>query len=260
MIAPGNRLNAAATVFGLLAFAAPCAADGLLTGSLGFDYSSGDYGESTETEILYLPASVKYEVDRWTLKATLSWLTLTGPEDTVLVDGQPISRNGDAARTTRSGPGDITASVAYSVYENAWAGIVVDVIGKIKFPTADESKGLGGGETDYASQVDGVKSLGDWSLLGSLGHRWLGAPPGTVLHSVWYASAGVARKLNADASGGLLYDYREAATERGAIQSEVTLYAAHRLDAQLRLQAYLVRGFADGSPDWSVGAALSRRF
>ncbi len=257
-----RRLLAALTCAGLFAThptPAPAADSRLVVGT-GLDYSSGGYGESVDTDIVYVPLTIKYELERWTARATLSYLSVTAPSDTLIVDGRPIAEGRSVSRTSASGPGDIVLSAGYAFYENAQDGVILDAIGKLKVPTADESKGLGTGRTDYALQVDGLKALRSWSLVGTVGYRWLGSPQGIELDDVWFGSVGVVKKLNPDWSGGLLHDYRQASTPTGASQSETTLYVSRRVDAQTRVQLYTIRGFSDGSPDWGVGSAISRRF
>lgn len=235
-------------------------ADGVLTIGTGFDYSRGSYGESPDTEILYLPVSVKYETSRWFAKLTIPYLEITGPSDVVIIDGRPVSSGGATSRSSEAGLGDVVASAGYTAYENAWAGFILDVIGKVKLPTADENKGLGSGKTDYAFQIDALKSFAAYSLLGTAGYRWLGSPAGVELNDVWFMSAGLVRKFSTEWSGGVLYDYREASTAMGSPQSEATIYASHSLSSQSRAQLYVVHGFGDGSPDWGIGGSVSRSF
>jgi hypothetical protein len=49
-------------------------------------------------------------------------------------------------------------------------------------------------------------------------------------------------------------------TPGGGPQREVTAFWNRRLDRDTRLQAYVLKGFAAGSPDWGIGASLRRGF
>lgn len=236
------------------------AADGL-TLATGFDYSRGKYGGSTLTEITYIPFTAKYEAGPWLFKLTAPWLSITGPGSVVGGgDDRTVLRTGSATRTTASGLGDVVASAGRTVIENPSSGLLVDVIGKIKFATADSAKGLGTGENDYALQADVVKSFGSVSALGTLGYKVMGDPPGLNLRNVWYGSVGAAWKLSAATSAGVLFDARQSSIAGGNKQQEITVYAAHKLGATTRMQGYLVRGLANGSPDWGIGAGLSGQF
>ena len=58
------------------------AADGLSVG-VGADYSTGDYGSDTTTEIWSVPFNVRYASDNWTWKATLPWMRVDGDASVV---------------------------------------------------------------------------------------------------------------------------------------------------------------------------------
>jgi len=47
--------------------------------STGFDYSRGDYGESADTEIWYVPFGLKVEHDPWILRVTVPYLRIRAP-------------------------------------------------------------------------------------------------------------------------------------------------------------------------------------
>lgn len=259
------RLKGSAATFAVmagltLAGSAAEAEDGLALGT-GFDYSRGRYGSRTLTEITYIPFIAKYETGPWLLKLTVPWLRIVGPGGVVGGgDDRTVISTANAARSAASGQGDVVASLGHTLIESAAHGLILDIVGKVKFGTADASKGLGTGENDYAIQADLVKSFGSVSALGTLGYKALGDPPGLDLRNVWYGSVGAAWKLAPTTSAGMLLDFRQASVAGGNPQREVTLYAAYKLGATTRLQGYLVRGLADGSPDLGIGANLSAQF
>ena len=149
----------------------------------GIDYSTGKYGGSESTNVTYMPFSAKYESGPLTYKLTVPWLRVTGngsvvpgglgssgpgssggvgafgcaadnrrgaskPEDSgpcAGVTGTVPVGAGSSSRTTESGLGDVIAAATYNVIDNSATGLVLDVTGRIKFATADESKALGSG-------------------------------------------------------------------------------------------------------------------
>lgn len=256
-----TRIKGGLLAAALGAASAMATAEDGLTLSTGFDYSRGNYGASTKTEVTYIPFSAKYETGPWTLKLTVPWLSITGPGSVVgSGDDIVVLPTTNTARTTNSGPGDIVAGAAYTVIERPASGLVVDVIGKIKFATADADKGLGTGKNDYAFQTDVVKAFGNLSALGTLGYKVMGDPPGLNLRNVWYGSIGGGYKISPTFSAGGLLDLRQSSVDGGRKQRELTFYAAYKLGTGTRLQAYVVKGLAEGSPDLSVGASLGARF
>ena len=123
------------------------------TGSTGFDYSTGDYGQSSNTNIFAIPAIAQWEIDHWTLKLIATYLHVSGPSNVVSGLGAVLPP-GQTANLSRSGFGDLVTSATYNAYSDAASGLSVDVTGKIKFGTASRSKGLGTGENDLGFQVD----------------------------------------------------------------------------------------------------------
>lgn len=252
-----RKIRSAAIFLGAFFIPAAHAANFSLTS--GLDYSSGKYGGTQSTEILYVPLTGKYEMDRWTFKLTVPYIRITGPGG-VTRDIGGFKTSG-TTRTTASGLGDVVAAATYNVYDsggaNAW---LIDLTGKVKFGTADETKGLGTGKNDYAAQADIYKIFDQFTAFGTLGYRLLGSPAGTHLDNVAYGSLGGSYTFSRETSGGLILDLRQKAFASGAPQRELTAFVTHKLNRTWKAQGYVVKGFADGSPDWGAGAMLTRAF
>src|SRR5229473_3227524 len=79
----------------------------------GADYSTGKYGGTSSTDILYVPLTGAYEMDKWLFKVTVPYIMVTGPGN--VVRGIGIIKNKAAGRrTTQSGVGDAVAAVKLS--------------------------------------------------------------------------------------------------------------------------------------------------
>src|SRR5437879_13899860 len=80
---------------GLLAFAqgALAADGGELSLGVGFNYSSGEYGTSTTTEILSIPIIARYERGPWIFKLTVPYLSIPGGTSVVPGGGRVTSSN-----------------------------------------------------------------------------------------------------------------------------------------------------------------------
>ncbi len=222
----------------------------------GADYSSGKYGASESTDILYAPVTVKGTYGDFTTKLTVPYLTIKGPGSVVGGgDGSISQGNGSSAVTTERGLGDVVASLTYTQNIDS-AQAYIDYTAKIKFPTADEKKGLGTGETDYTAYVEGTKVIGDAYLFLGTGYKVLGDSSTLQLDNVWYTSTGGGYKITPDTTLGLSYDYKEAASSTGSITSEVTGSVTQKLSPTLDLQFYGITGFSDGSPDAGGGVML----
>jgi len=235
-------------------------ADSTFSVSAGFDYSTGTYGSSSDTRIWYYPLMAKYEADALTLKLTVPYLKITGPSNVVAVGGQPIQVGATGATRTESGLGDVIGAASYSLLDNRASGLPIALTAKITFATADDAKGLGTGENDYALQSEVTKILGQHSVFGTLGRKKYGDPPGVDFQDPWYISLGAAYKASPAMTAGLSYDFRERVLASSSEVSEVTAFVSYKVTSTTKLQTYLVKGFSDGSPDWGAGIVLGASF
>ena len=233
------------------------AEDGNLTANLGLDFSSGNYGSQTKTEIWSVPFSLKYRRDLWTLRVSTSWLRVQGAGN-VTPDGDPL----DLANTpsTTEGMGDIITSLTYELADarRNWAGL--DISGKVKFGTASTEKHLGTGKNDYTLKVETYKSINKWTPFFNVGYKWKGDPDTIIYRNVWLGSTGVDYRITPTLSVGGSYDWQQAVTATSSITSEAMVYLNIRLNNAYRLNIYTVTGFSNASPDWGSGVMLSHRF
>jgi hypothetical protein len=270
---------------GLLLIGAPAAHAATAPGSdqfslsAGADYSSGKYGTDTTTDIWSVPVTAAYQSDRWTFKLTVPYINISGADNVIpgvgkVNNGNPKGRgrgkgNGNGGTTptpttttsgSASGLGDITASAGYELLSSDDHTFGLDLTGKVKFGTADENKGLGTGKNDYGLSVDTYKVSGAWTAFGGVGWMKYGSSQYIQLKNGFNANIGADYKLGTSDSIGAYYYYRERIADGGAPQSELTGYWNHKLSDNLRVQAYALAGFANGSPDYGVGASLKYSF
>ena len=253
----------AVTLTSLTGLASQCAFaedNGVFTLTSGVDYSSGKYGTNQRTDITSVPVIGKYEIDRLTLKLTVPYVTITGPGNVSPGIGKFKDSKIVTKRSTESGLGDIVAGATYNLYEGSASAPAIDITEKIKFGTADENKGLGTGKTDYSTQVDLYQAYGDFTALAGLGYRVYGDTNAAPLKNVFYGSLGGTYKVAPSSSVGVVYDYRPAITSNGSAMSEATAFINYKLTPNWKAQGYLVKGFADGSPDYGIGALVSYVF
>jgi hypothetical protein len=270
---------------GLLLIGAPAAHAATAPGSdqfslsAGADYSSGKYGTDTTTDIWSVPVTAAYQSDRWTFKLTVPYINISGADNVIpgvgkVNNGNPKGRgrgkgNGNGGTTptpttttsgSASGLGDITASAGYELLSSDDHTFGLDLTGKVKFGTADENKGLGTGKNDYGLSVDTYKVSGAWTAFGGVGWMKYGSSQYIQLKNGFNANIGADYKLGTSDSIGAYYYYRERIADGGAPQSELTGYWNHKLSDNLRVQAYALAGFDDGSPDYGAGASLKYTF
>ena len=257
-----KSLFAVAASIGLLVGSCPSARAELKFTS-GFDYSSGKYGGTESTDILYIPLTIKNEGVSSLFRLTVPLLTIRGPSGGDIIgigpDGQPI-RAGNGPRETESGLGDVIAAYTYYAYESAATGTYIDLTGKVKFGTADETKDLGTGENDYSAQIDFYKTVGNLTWLLTGGYRVYGDPPGVDFDNAFYGSVGGVVKRSRETSIGIIYDFREKIQPTSDPLSELTVYISSKSGKGARFQWYALTGFSDASPDWGIGFTFTVGF
>lgn len=267
-------------VGGMLLIGAPVAHaattdNGRFSLSAGADYSSGKYGTDTTTDIWSVPVAAAYQTDRWTFKLTVPYINISGAGNVIpgvgkVNNGNPKGRGRGNGGTTpapdttangsASGLGDITASAGYELFGSADRTFGLDLTGKVKFATADENKGLGTGKNDYGLSLDTYKVSGAWTAFGGVGWMKYGSSQYIQLKNGFNANIGADYKLDSSNNIGAYYYYRERIADTGAAQSEIAGYWNHKFNDSLRVQAYALAGFADGSPDYGAGASLKYTF
>lgn len=255
----------------LLAATAAQAEDGFSLG-IGADYSSGNYGTDTTTEIFSVPVTARFNAGNWTYKASVPWMRVDGDPNVVPGLGSVVNLNPqgrgrgrgdivdpvvDDTSGTASGIGDLRLAATYSFDTGGPLGI--DVTGNAKIATADEDKGLGTGANDYGVAVDLYRDFDGTVLFGGAGYTALGDSTYIDVDSVLNANVGVSRRAG-NGSIGAMYDWREAASVSADDRSEITGFYSFPAGARSKMQVYATGGLSDGSPDWGAGVSLTTRF
>jgi hypothetical protein len=261
-----RRLGAVALGVAALCMATPAARAGGTEGgtqggdsfhyfiSSGLDYSSGKYGGTSTTRILYAPLTVQARFGFFRLRVSSGWMEIDGDGVIAGVDGPIVLPGGGSAHHT-SGLADTVVQAGVRLT----SGVdfpCVELVGKVKLPTADKDKALGTGEVDYAAQVDVYQTFGATTIFGTAGYKVYGDPPTLDLNDVPYGSAGVSFKASPQWSLGGSIDWRQKITSTSGDKLQITPFAKFKLATDWSIIAYGDAGLADGSPDWGGGFAV----
>jgi hypothetical protein len=204
-------------------------------------YMTGTYGGTGDIEDLYLPISARIDTGRLAFQLVVPYLRTSMPVE--------------SGTSTESGLGDILASMTvYDVLATEDGTLVLDITGAVKLGTADESAGLGTGESDYTVYLDGYRFYDTITLLASVGYRWRGEPSGVALNDVFLGSIGTVFATTETTRLGLIFDYRGSAIPDDDDIQELTVLLSVRLNDKWNLELSAFTGFTDSSPDW--GAAI----
>lgn len=222
--------------------------------STGVDYSRGDYGFPTDTEVISAPLELAYETKSWIWRANFSWLNIKGPA--------AIVGAGAAARPTansESGVGDVYLGATYRTGA-AVGEINFDSTVRVKLPTASESRGLGTGKTDVYGQVDAYRTFGNTTPFVSVGYRVLGDNATYQLHDGVYTSGGVHFRTSPSTVITAAVSWGERLIAGGSNTSDGMIALTHDVDSRWRLMGYALKGFTNASPDFGAGARLTYKF
>jgi len=238
------------------------AADAELALGSGLHYSTGKYGGSERTNILTIPFTARYDTDVWTFKAFVPYLRISGENNVVPGVGRVERgpRRGRAGETSSvSGLGDSTLSATYNVY-GAGSRSGLGLTGKLKLATGDENRGLGTGSNDVSFQIEPFQQFDRTTVFGAVGYTVFGDSPFGDFENVANVGVGLSHRLASGDSVGLSLDMRQRGHPAPLPQRELTGFWSHRLTPAWRTQAYVLKGFADGSPDWGAGVSAAYVF
>jgi len=223
----------------------------------GFDYSTGNYGTASTTDIFSIPVIGKFSTGPWIFKLTTPYIRISGTG--AVIPGTGAVGTGGTARSTQSGLGDTVAAVTYSLYDENSSAPGIDLTGKVKLATADA--GLGSGANDYSAQMDVYRTLDKFTAMGTLGSKVLGSPGnGISLNTVIYGSFGGAYQFSGNTSGGVDFSLAQTPSALSIRQQELTAYVNYRIDKHFKAQGYVLKGYASGSPDSGVGGLITYGF
>ena len=187
----------------------------------------------------------------------MPYLRVRGPGVVAGIPGGGVAP-GEGGTEPRNGLGDLLTSASYTFYRSESPLPMVRLTGRIKFATADESKGLGTGENDYSLQVDLAKSFGRFTPFAAAGYRFVGKPADTDLQDTAFASGGLDTRFSERLSGGLLYNWREATTSTSTDWHALMPYGSWKLNRRLSVDPFTVIGLSESAADF--GAGLQLRF
>ncbi|MCJ7422375.1 transporter [Sphingomicrobium astaxanthinifaciens] len=239
-----------------LALATPAQAQ-RVTVSTGADYSSGSYGTDTKTSVLVVPFGVRVAKDRWSLGASLPFLSIDGSNSVVGGGGAPIVEGEDTTSSRRSGVGDLSLRAGYDLIDVD--GVELSMGGRVKLPTGDAARNLSTGKADLSLGGELAYTSGNVTPFVELGHRWLGDPADRDLDNGLYGTLGATLILSADLIGIVSYDFSQASVNTVADSHSLFGGLVTRLDRRFSLTGYGTVGLSSGAPDYGVGLLLSLR-
>jgi len=225
---------------------------------LSYSHLTGDYGESETTNIDYAAVNVKRYYDIGDVTLTVPYIDISS-DGATFVGGQVepgSSGNGG------SGLGDIILKGRYYAVEQDGPIPFIDLVGSIKFPTADEDEGLGTGEADFTCMAEFARRLQneDWIALGEIGYTFVGEPSGYDADNRWLYSIGLAYEIDPAVTLSGYIDGRTAIFPGNDDPLSILLIGELKLASDLRFDTLLEFGLNDGAPDFGITLGLRKRY
>ena len=223
--------------------------------SVGFDASTGRYGDTDATNTVIIPLSLRLPVSKnFTASASISRVQISGPNVVVGADGRPLPGVG-LVRSSRSGIGDLSLGATWEIPINSdhWS---VQASSRVKVPLGQKSKGLSTGKTDYSGKVEVTYVSFPFAPFMSVEYQVLGTPPGFELRNTINTSIGSAW-INGSNAVIASYDYNRSISP--LVKDGHSLFGAYStpVSKKVRLTLYGIKGLSAGSPDVEAGAMIS---
>lgn len=159
------------------------------------------------------------------------------------------------------GLGDITLTGGYALMQDSDKAPQVRPTFYVKFPTADDARGLGTGKFDLGPGLSVSKWLGNWQPFAEGRYIIQGASHGeTGALNFLTADAGVAYSWSDTFLTSVYARFGSRLFEGMSAPLEARLKTVWRFGKRLYTEAYALKGLSDGSPDYGGGFAVFREF
>lgn len=205
-------------------------------------YSSGNYGSSNNTRILYTTVTIKRFFSRGYVATTMPYIDV----------------DDSATDSTESGLGDILLKGGlYALEENDYRP-GIDLVAKIKLPTANENAGLGTGALDYGGGAELYKWL-RYPWIGFLDAYLMiiGDSPVTDSNTQPIWDIGLGHQTTRAGFNSVFLEYRTAIASGQDDSVSVYYFGSYRSTRKARLFGSFEVGLTDGAPDYAINGGLS---
>ncbi len=251
------------SIFSLVALAADAQAEDWKT-TLSATYETGTYGTGTRIDTEYIPLTVKRYFDNTgDLSLTVPYISQTSNGQVTFINGLVFRTNGaKKAVTTESGLGDMIGEGRLYVMEESQTHLFdLSVVGRIKFPTADKSKGLGTGAFDETGGLELSRSIvPDWTGFFDVYYTFIGSVAGLDLKNTTAFDFGASYKTSPETTVSLFYSQSTPIVSGIEDLRDLLANGEYRLSNAMSLFAGVDIGLSTSSPDIGITGGISYRF
>jgi hypothetical protein len=227
-------------------------------------YFTGDFGSGISTDIAYLPFILVATSNRQEFRLTVPFIAIHSAEPITFTSGQVVGRGSgksfSAGPTTESGLGDVILQEECFFVEGSARRPWISGIAWVKIPTADETRGLGTGKTDYGPGAAITQPIGPRVyLMGDARYIVRGTPAGSTVdyrNTLWL-SAGVQWRLSKATSVNLFYDDRQSVVPGREDLRDVSFGLDRRLAGGAVFRGAFFAGLSSTAEDYGLSAGVS---
>lgn len=220
-------------------------------------YETGEYGTDHATKLLYWPVTAKWLASRGDVSLTVPYLDLSGANGRTVIDGSVVEGNGSGG----SGLGDVSCKARYNWIEQSETMPFIDLVARLKLPTADDKKGLGTGEIDIGFGAEVARRFAAaYIVFLDLTYTVIGDPPGVNYHNRIDTDLGLGYQFTQKLMGSVSCDFRSAISPGGSDAKSLSFLANYKVSPRVRTYGMIELGFSDGAPDYGITVGASCRF
>lgn len=225
--------------------------------STGASYSQRDEAGEPRTDYFRIPVSARLSNGRLRFSASTSYIRVKGPADVTGDDddGGDTPSSGDSE--TRKGMGDLNLVTRYLIPDEDLGGFELDLMGRVKVPTASRRKRLGTGEVDYAMGAELSREIGSAEPFVSAQYRLNGDRPDQDYRNTVATSVGSSFRLSRRSRASLAWDYTQSRFSGRSGSHMLDGGISTRLQRGLTLIGDAAVGLSKRAPDFRVGATIS---
>lgn len=226
----------------------------------GASLSTRDFEDRSRTDYYRIPFAARVTRGPLRVSASIPYLVVNGFGPVVGTGGDDeVEDTPEREEDTRRGWGDLRLTGRYRLPRSALAGFELDLLGRVKLPTASRSQRLGTGEVDFALGGELSRQIGRTEPFASVQYRINGDRPDFDYRNTMAASIGASLRLSRRTRASLSYDYSQSRIRgRSGFQS-LDAGVSTRLTNRLFLNASGEVGLSRRASDFGVGATLTWR-
>lgn len=226
----------------------------------GISYTLRDEADEPKTQYYRIPLAARLARGPLRLIASMPYVVVDGPGSNLGDDDDPGNDvPAGIADEDRKGFGDLNLIARYRLPRADLGGFELDLMGRVKLPTASHKKRLGTGEVDYAMGAELSRRMGKIEPFVSAQYRINGDRPDRDYRNTVATSVGASTRLARRTRASLAWDYTQSRIRDRKASHMLDAGLTHVVAPGLILGGDAAVGLSPNAPDFRVGMTLTKR-